>query len=230
MPRWGMVIDLDKCTACQACVAACRQENNVPFAGPEGTARRRAMFWMEVLAKVEDPQPNPHAEHTVGHFLPRPCMHCDNPPCVQVCPVEATYKDKEGLVRQRDERCIGCRYCMVACPYGVRHFNWEKPSWPEPMGQYLNPNVQVRPKGVVEKCTFCIQRIQEAEAEGKKIGSEHKDGVVTACAQTCTGGAIYFGDLDDHSSLVHRLAEGERAYRLLEDLGTEPKVYYLAEG
>ena len=98
------------------------------------------------------------------------------------------------------------------------------------MGQYLNPNVQVRPKGVVEKCTFCIQRIQEAEAEGKKIGSEHPDGVVTACAQTCTGGAIYFGDLDDHSSLVHRLAEGERAYRLLEDLGTEPKVYYLAEG
>ncbi|MBI4301413.1 MAG: 4Fe-4S dicluster domain-containing protein [Chloroflexi bacterium] len=213
MPRWGMVIDLDKCTACQACTVACRSENNVTFQGPEGTAKGRAMFWREVLAEVDGEFPK-----VTAHFLPRPCMHCDNPPCVQVCPVGATYKREDGVVLQHYEQCIGCRYCMVACPYNARFFNWEKPEFPETMAQYQNPNPKVKPRpvGVVEKCTFCFQRIEK--------------GILPACAQTCTGNATFFGDLDDPDSRVSQLAKSPRAFRLLEDLGTNPKVYYLKEG
>lgn len=226
MPRWGMVIDLDKCTACQACVVACRQENNVAFSGPDGAAKGRTRFWMEVLGSVEG-----HYPRVQGHFLPRPCMHCDNPPCVQVCPVEATYRSPEGQVLQNYERCIGCRYCMQACPYGARFFNWEQASVPEPMKNAFNPDVPVRPKGIVEKCTFCIQRVQKAESVARQQGKALQDGdVVTACAQTCTGGAIQFGDLDNPNSQVYKLSHSRRAIRLLEELGTEPKVYYLTEG
>lgn len=227
--KWGMVIDLDRCTACQACVAACRVENNVPFQGEEQIKKGRGMFWMEMLKVVEAPG---HFHHARAKFLPRPCMHCENPPCVQVCPVEATYKNTDGgQVLQRYERCIGCRYCMVACPYGVRFFNWYKPAFPEPMNQYLNPDVPVRPLGIVEKCTFCIQRISRAVEKARLEGRALRDGeVLTACAQTCTGGAIKFGDLDDHNSAVHQMANSRRAYRLLDDLGTHPQVYYLSEG
>ena len=208
MPRWGMVIDLDRCAACQACTAACRAENNVAFAGPESSELGRAIFWHEVLSEVEGEYPNVR-----GTFIPRPCMHCENPPCVRVCPVGATYQNEEGLVLQRYERCIGCRYCMVACPYAVRYFNWSTPEWPEGMDRYLNPDVPVRPKGIVEKCTFCAHRLP-----------------VPACNQACPGNARSFGDLDDPDSVVSQLARGPRAFRLLEDLGTEPKVYYLREG
>jgi len=208
MPRWGMVIDLDRCVACQACTAACRAENNVAFAGPESSELGRAIFWHEVLSEVEGEYPNVR-----GTFIPRPCMHCDNPPCVRVCPVGATYQNEEGLVLQRYERCIGCRYCMVACPYAVRYFNWHTPEWPEGMDRYCNPDIPVRPKGIVEKCTFCSHRLP-----------------VPACNQACPGNARFFGDLDDPDSVVSQLARGPRAFRLLEDLGTEPKVYYLREG
>lgn len=226
MPRWGMVIDLDKCTACQACVVACRQENNVAFSGPEGTAKSRARFWMQVLGTVEGRYPKVR-----GSFLPRPCMQCENPPCVQVCPVAATYQNTEGQVLQRYERCIGCRYCMVACPYGARFFNWDQPNVPEPISSAVNPDVPLRPKGVVEKCTFCIQRVEKAEAQARQEGRALRDGdVLTACTQTCTGGAIHFGDLDDPNSQVYKLSHSRRAVRLLEELGTQPKVYYLTEG
>lgn len=227
--KWGMVIDLDRCTACQACVAACRIENNVPFQGEEQIKKKRGIFWMQVLSSIEAPG---HYHHAKAKFLPRPCMQCENPPCVQVCPVEATYKNPEGgQVLQRYERCIGCKYCMVACPYGVRYFNFYRPAFIEPMNQYLNPDVPVRPIGVVEKCTFCIQRINKAIEKARLEGRAIKDGdAVTACMQTCTGGAIKFGDLDDHNSIVHQMANGRRAYRLLEELGTNPQVYYLTEG
>lgn len=226
MTRWGMVIDLDKCTACQSCTVACMAENNTPFVGQDEAEKYRLMQWRPVLADVEGEYPKVKAT-----FLPRPCMHCENPPCVQVCPVGATYKTKEGIVAQDYNKCIGCRYCMVACPYGVRVFNWFKPEYPETLKNYLNPDVPVRPRGVVEKCTFCIQRIQRAQAEGKKIGSEHMpDGVVPACAQTCPPGATYFGDLEDENSLVSQLSRSPRAFRLLEELGTKPQVYYLKEG
>lgn len=224
MPRWGMVIDLDKCGACQACTVACRMENNVNFAGPDQAARGRVITWNEVLVI-------PETEESGPRFVPRPCMHCDNPPCVQVCPVGATYRSDQGLVLQNYDRCIGCRYCTTACPYGARYFNWQDATPPAPMDSYRNPNVPVRPVGVVEKCTFCVQRIQEAEEQARAEGRPLRDGdVVPACVQTCPAGARYFGDLDDPESQVSRLSRGPRAMRLLEELGTRPKVYYLAEG
>ena len=209
MPRWGMVIDLDKCTGCQACTVACRMENNVPFAGQELTEADRAIFWNEVLTHIEGEYPNVKAT-----IIPRPCFHCENPPCVKVCPVGATYKDEEsGLVLQRYDRCIGCRYCTVACPYGARYFNWYQPKWPEGTQAYQNPDVPLRPKGVVEKCLFCVHRLP-----------------IPACVQACSSGARFFGDLDDPNSEVAQLARSPRAIRLLEDLGTEPNCIYLKEG
>jgi molybdopterin-containing oxidoreductase family iron-sulfur binding subunit len=159
-------------------------------------------------------------------------MHCDDPPCVKVCPVGATYVDDEGLVRMDYQRCIGCRYCTTACPYTVRYYNWYAPEYPGRYSDYLNPNVPVRPVGVVEKCTFCIHRLEQAKREVAAQGRELTDAdlvLLPACNQACPASARYFGDLDDPESTVSRLARSPRAFRLLEDLGTEPKVYYLVE-
>jgi len=225
-PWWGMVIDLDRCTACQACVVACRQENNVPFTEPEESSRHHNIFWMQVLSVVEGEFPDVHAT-----FIPRPCMHCAHPACIKVCPVGATYQNEEGLVAQIYARCIGCRYCTVACPYTVRSFNWRIPSAPEPLDRIRNPEVYNRPKGVVEKCTFCIQRIRAAREKARAEKRELRDGdVVTACQEACPARAIHFGDLHDPESTVQRLSKSKRAFQLLEDLGTDPKVYYLKEG
>ncbi len=224
MPRWGMVIDLDRCTACQACTVACKEENNQPVAGAADSARGRDLFWMQLLGAVEGEYPR-----VAGRFVPRPCMHCDEPPCVQVCPVGATTKREDGLVAQDADRCIGCRYCVVACPYGARSFNWRRPAFQA--AQYLNPDVPVRPVGVVEKCTFCVHRLEKAAARARAEGRPLRDGdYVTACTQTCTGGAIRFGDLDDPQSEVYGLARDKRAFRLLDELGTHPRVIYLKEG
>ena len=229
MPRWGMVIDLDKCTACQACTVACQAENNVPFAGPEQTALDRSKHWQDVMTELGE-----EGEYPYFHvrFIPRPCMHCDDPPCVKVCPVGATYVDDEGLVRMDYQRCIGCRYCTTACPYTVRYYNWYAPEYPAGYDTYLNPNVPVRPVGVVEKCTFCIHRLEQAKREAAAQGRELTDAymvLLPACNQACPASARYFGDLDDPESTVSRLSHSPRAFRLLEDLGTEPKVYYLVE-
>ncbi|TEU19323.1 MAG: 4Fe-4S dicluster domain-containing protein [Anaerolineales bacterium] len=240
MPRWGMVIDLDKCTACQACTVACLAENNVPFAGPEETGLGRAILWHEVIGRIEGEYPNLRAT-----FIPRPCMHCDNPPCVKVCPVGATYRREDGLVMQDYDQCIGCRMCIAACPYEVRYFNWRDPQWPEPMDRYRNPDQgppqptggrggpDVRPRGVVEKCTFCVHRLEKAKRKAQKEHRELTEQEVTllpACNQTCPASARYFGDLDNPKSTVSQLARSARAFSLLEDLGTEPKVIYLKEG
>lgn len=225
-PWWGMVIDLDRCTGCQACVVACRQENNVPCGGPDESGRDRAIFWMQMLRSFEGEYPDVRAT-----FIPRPCMHCAHPPCIKVCPVGATYQTEEGLVAQIYARCIGCRYCTVACPYTVRFFNWRTPEVPEPLDRIRNPDVSVRPKGVVEKCTFCAQRIRAAKDRARAENRELRDGdVVTACQEACPAQAIHFGDLHDPASTVRRLSRSKRVFRLLEDLGTEPKVYYLKEG
>ncbi len=242
MPRWSMVIDLDKCVACQGCSIACRQENNTPVVPPDQAAMGRAIRWNDVfpvpLNKQEEAGEYPNVR---VRYLPRPCMHCDNPPCIKVCPVQATYRDEEGLVRQNYNRCIGCRFCTVACPYGVRYFNWEAPPWTPELARHISPDSvsvngslegpAVRFKGVVEKCTFCIHRLQKArekaEAEGREFRAED---YVPACVQTCTGKARFFGDLDDPESTVSRLAKSPRAFRLLEDVGTYPKVIYLREG
>lgn len=229
MSHWGMVIDLDKCTGCQACTIACQAENNVPFAGPDETALDRSKHWHDVLpeAKHEDTYP-----HFYVQFIPRPCMHCDDPPCVKVCPVGATYVDDEGLVRMDYQRCIGCRYCTTACPYAIRYYNWYAPEYPAGYDTYLNPEVPVRPVGVVEKCTFCIHRLRQARREAAAQGRELTDAdmvMLPACNEACPASARYFGDLDNPDSTVSWLARSPRAFRLLEDLGTEPKVYYLAE-
>lgn len=229
MPHWGMVIDLDKCTGCQACTIACQAENNVPFAGPDETALDRSKHWHDVLAEVKEECTYP-ALH--ARFIPRPCMHCDDPPCVKVCPVGATYVDEEGIVRMDYQRCIGCRYCTTACPYAIRYFNWYAPEYPAGYDAYLNPNVAVRAVGVAEKCTFCIHRLEQAKREAAAQGRELTDAdmvLLPACNEACPASARYFGDLDDPESTVSRLAHSPRAIRLLEDLGTEPKVYYLAE-
>jgi Fe-S-cluster-containing dehydrogenase component len=226
MARWGMIIDLDKCTGCQACVVACKVENNVPFAEPEQAALGRVIAWMDVITIVEGDYPNVRVRH-----MPRPCMQCDEPPCIKVCPVSATYKNPEGLVGQIYPRCIGCRYCTNACPYTVKYFNWYAPQWPEQMEGYLNPDVAIRPKGVVEKCTFCVQRLQKAREQARVENRQLREGdYIPACVESCPSSAMYFGDLDDPNSKVASLAENARAFRSLEELGTEPKVYYLREG
>jgi Fe-S-cluster-containing dehydrogenase component len=229
MPRWGMVIDLDKCTACQACTVACQAENNVPFAGPDETVLGRSKHWQDVMTELgeESEYPDFHVR-----FIPRPCMHCEDPPCVKVCPVGATYVDEDGIVRMNYQRCVGCRYCTTACPYTIRYFNWYAPVYPAGYDVYLNPTVPVRPVGVVEKCTFCIHRLEQARREAAAQGRELTDAdlvLLPACNQACPASARYFGDLDDPESTVSRLAHNPRAFRLLEDLGTKPKVYYLVE-
>ncbi|MBU0492417.1 MAG: 4Fe-4S dicluster domain-containing protein [Chloroflexi bacterium] len=228
MTRWGMVIDLDKCTGCQACSMACRMENNIPFAGPEQADLSRVKWWHKVLRLEEGEYPRVRIT-----LVPRPCQHCDNPPCVRVCPVGATYRDEEGLVRMDYDRCIGCRFCTTACPYTVRHFNWYEPVFPEEMQSYLNPDVPVRPRGVVEKCTFCVHRLEKAKRQAAEQGRDLRDAelvLLPACNQTCPASARYFGDLDDPESTVSHLAHSKRAFTLLEDLGTRPKVIYLKEG
>lgn len=221
-----MVIDLDKCTACQACVVACKQENNVPFSSPEAAAYGREISWITLIPMIEGEHPEVKAR-----FIPVLCQHCDNPPSTRVCPTGATYRNPEGLVAQIYPRCIGCRYCANACPYQVKYFNWYAPAWPEEMKQSLNPDVSIRPKGVVEKCTFCHHRLQKVREQVKAEGRDLREGdYIPACVQACPSKAMYFGDLDDPGSTVSQLAKSERAFRLLEELGTEPKVIYLREG
>lgn len=218
MALWGMVIDLDRCTGCQACVMACKAENNVPAVGAKEAARGRIISWMQVLTEESE-------ERT--RFLPRPCLQCDDPPCIKVCPVYATYRNPEGIIAQIYARCIGCRFCMAACPYNAKYFNWLQYQREAP-GQ--NPDVSLRPKGVVEKCTFCHHRLQKAR---ERALAERRDlapgDYVTACAETCPTRAITFGDLSDPGSDVARLARSPRAFRLGEELGTKPKVVYLSE-
>ena len=224
MARWGMVIDLDRCTACQACVVACKHENNVPFSTPTMAGEGRQTNWIQMV-DVEMPGPGP--ETTV----PVMCLQCDRPPCTDVCPTSATYLNPEGIVGQVYPRCIGCRYCTNACPYAVKTFNWTAPEWPEPMGAMMNPDVSVRPKGVVEKCTFCHHRLlqarERARAEERDLAPED---FVPACVQTCPAEAMVFGDLDDPHSEVAELADSPRAFRWMEDLGTRPKVVFLRQG
>lgn len=226
--RYAMVIDLARCIGCEACTVACKVEHNVSVVSPKELARR--IQWTEVYF-FEEKGEYPFVKTDID---PRPCMHCENPPCVSVCPVGATYQDKDrGLVLQRYERCIGCRYCTTACPYGARSFNWSKPDYVgRPLNPDPHPHIKPRYKGIVEKCTFCVERLDrlelEAEKENRSITDEELHYVCT-CVKTCMGKARHFGDLDDPNSTVSQLARSGRAFRLLEELGTEPKVIYLRD-
>lgn len=219
--RFAMVIDLRKCIGCESCTVACKMENNEPTSLGADNSRRIA--WQEVLKKKKGDLPYVEYE-----FLPRPCMHCENPPCVKVCPVAATYQNEDGLVLQRYERCIGCRYCAVACPYGVRYFNWSNPRFSQQRQNNINPLVPIRYKGIIEKCTFCSHRIELAKEKADKENRELEDGeVVPACVEACCNKARFFGDLNDPESEVSRLARSKASFKLSEELGTNPKVIYL---
>ncbi len=233
-PRWAMSVDLSRCTGCSACVTACYAENNIPTVGPEQVRRGREMSWIRIERYFEGGEPEESLESRV---LPMMCQQCSSAPCESVCPVYAAYHTPDGLNGQVYNRCVGTRYCSNNCPYKVRYFNYfdhqhsADPSfaWPEPLHWLLNPDVTVRAKGVMEKCTFCVQRIRDEQHRAKLAGQDRvADGeVVTACQQTCPSEAIVFGDLNDPNSRVSRAAADSRGYHVLGDLNTRPAVTYL---
>ncbi len=224
--HWGMVIDLDLCSGCQACVVACHAENNVPVVGEEEVVLGRSMHWIRIERYWEG-----EGEHLKARFMPLLCQQCQKAPCEPVCPLYATMHDPyENVNVQVYNRCAGIRYCAVNCPYKVRMFNWWDPYFPEPLNEQLNPDVTVRRRGIMEKCTFCLQRIRRAREEERAGKGEPLFDLQPACVQTCPTGALVFGDLDDPESEVARLDRSGRAFVLLEELGTEPAVVYLQRG
>ena len=228
-PRWGLVVDLTKCTGCSACVVACQAENNVPVVGRDEVARGRDMAWLRVDRYFADVEGAP-GEVEVVH-QPLPCQHCGNAPCEVVCPVLATSHSEDGRNEQTYNRCVGTRYCANNCPYKVRRFNWfgygSHDTWADLV---LNPDVTVRERGVMEKCSFCVQRVSEAKAEARREGRALADGDVrTACQQSCPAGALVFGDVTDATSAAARAAKDPRRYRVLEELNVDPAVSYLVK-
>ncbi len=218
--RWGMVIDLQSCIGCKACEAACYAENNIPVVGRENCWEGREMSWLKVV-------PYKISEKNAA-YLPVPCQHCDAAPCEPVCPVYASVHTEEGLNAQIYNRCIGTRYCSNNCPYKVRRFNWVNIKYDYPRNLQLNPEVTVRERGVMEKCTFCVQRIRNKEYNAKTENRSLLDGeIVPACAQTCPTEAIVFGDLMDENSKVRKLIRNDRKYQLLNELNTKTAVVYL---
>jgi molybdopterin-containing oxidoreductase family iron-sulfur binding subunit len=226
--KWGMVIDQDLCIGCQACVTACAMENNVSFVGEVDSGYGRTMHWLHIERFWKGEQP--HVKNTP--FQPILCQQCNRAPCESVCPVFASVhslSQKTNL--QVYNRCVGTRYCANNCPYQVRVFNWRDFPRPEPLPNMLHNDVTVRRRGVMEKCTFCLQRILQAEDKAHSEGRELADGeVIPACAQTCPTNAIVFGRLDDPESQVSRLRMDGRAVLLLGDLGTLPSITYLLGG
>jgi Fe-S-cluster-containing dehydrogenase component len=231
--QWAMVIDTSACIGCNACVVACQAENNIPVIGPDEIAHHRDMKWLRIdrYDRGDEPDPQPG-------FQPVPCMHCEEAPCEPVCPVEASIHDSQGLNVQVYNRCIGTRTCEANCPYKVRRFNFRDYTKPPVYGEedlrsitaQRNPGVTVRARGVMEKCTYCVQRIEDARHDEDAFGTPIRDGgVVTACQSACPTQAIVFGDIHDPNSMVNHAKRDPRHYALLEELGTRPRTTYLAK-
>jgi molybdopterin-containing oxidoreductase family iron-sulfur binding subunit len=222
-PRWAMSIDLDRCIGCSACVVACQAENNIAVVGPENVVKGRMLQWLRIERYWHDPEDPQQVA-----FLPMLCQHCSNAPCEPVCPVYAAYHTPDGLNAQIYNRCVGTRYCANNCPYKVRYLSYYTYEWPEPLNWQLNPDVTVREKGVMEKCTFCVQRIRDVQNQARLQGRGARDGeIVPACAETCPAEAIVFGNAKDPSSRVRRVMESGRGYRVLEALNTQSAITYL---
>ena len=221
--KWSMVIDLDRCTGCEACVVACQSENNVPINLDSAFHQGRVIEWIKIERYWEGDWPNIKAR-----FIPVLCQHCENAPCEPVCPVYATYHNNEGLNVQVYNRCVGTRYCGNNCPYHARNFNYWEPVWPEDLRHQLNPDVTVRTRGVMEKCSMCVQRIRRATRS--KTPAQVPDGTFDpACVQACPTSAMTFGNVNDPESKVSKLREDERRFRVFESLGTDPSVVYLKQ-
>jgi molybdopterin-containing oxidoreductase family iron-sulfur binding subunit len=222
--NWGMAVDLAACTGCSACVVACYAENNIPTVGKEVCDQGREMSWLRIERYYDG-----SAEELQVNFLPMMCQHCNNAPCEPVCPVYATYHNEEGLNAMVYNRCVGTRYCGNNCSYKVRRYNWFEFDWPTPLDWQLNPDVTKRTAGVMEKCTFCVQRINEGKDRAKDEGRLVRDGEIKpACVQSCPTEALVFGNLNDPKSKVSKLAKDTRAYKVLDHhLNTQPSISYL---
>ena len=224
--KWGLAVDLNSCVGCSACVVSCQAENNIPVVGKDEVRRRREMHWIRIDRYIEGDREDPKI-----YYQPVMCQQCDNASCESVCPVLATVHSSEGLNMQVYNRCVGTRYCENNCPYKVRRFNWFEYSHDDPIANLaLNPDVTVRSRGVMEKCTFCIQRIEEGKIRARNEGRRVMDNEIQpACQQSCPANAIIFGDLTDLKSRVAELKKSGRNYTLLDELNLRPALSYLAK-